>query len=142
MIVIAIIGILAAVAIPQYQDYILRTEATNSLAAARPLQLAVSEYAARYSSLPASSGDLTKYSGALESGYAAGNVSGISITSYGAKTLEATVSFAAASAGVPADLATKKYILAAALSSTGVVIWSTKQSGSNSIDIKYVPKLK
>ena len=53
MIVIAIIGILAAVAIPQYRDYVVRTEATNSLSAARPLQLAVSEYAARYAALPA-----------------------------------------------------------------------------------------
>jgi type IV pilus assembly protein PilA len=137
MIVIAIIGILASVAIPQYQDYILRTEGTNSLAAARPLQLAVSEYAARYSALPAASGDLTKYSGAAESGYAAGNVSDISIKTYG-NPLTAEVTFASTDS-VPTALKGKKYNLIATLSSSGVVIWS---SSNKDVGEKYVPKLK
>ncbi|WP_221800232.1 pilin [Oceanobacter mangrovi] len=142
MIVIAIIGILAAVAIPQYQDYILRTEATNSLSAARPLQLAVSEYAARYSSLPAASGDLTDYSGADETGYAAGNVADITITNYASDALDATVTFDTAANGVPAAIAGKTYFLSAALSSSGVVTWSTSADGADPIDDKYVPKLK
>ena len=37
MIVIAIIGILASVAIPQYQVYTQRSEVTTSLSAVRPL---------------------------------------------------------------------------------------------------------
>ncbi|EMH73368.1 prepilin-type N-terminal cleavage/methylation domain containing protein [Entamoeba histolytica HM-1:IMSS-B] len=41
MIVVAIIGILAAVAIPQYQDYTIRAKITNALTAATPLQTAV-----------------------------------------------------------------------------------------------------
>lgn len=54
MIVIAIIGILASVAVPQYQTYTLRTEATTQATAAmRPLQNAVSEYAALNGELPA-----------------------------------------------------------------------------------------
>jgi len=55
MIVVAIIGILAAVAIPQYQAYTTRAEsqskATNAI---RALQTAVSEYSSRYAALPAS----------------------------------------------------------------------------------------
>ena len=41
MIVVAIIGILAAVAIPQYQDYTVKAKVANALTAAAPLKTAV-----------------------------------------------------------------------------------------------------
>jgi type IV pilus assembly protein PilA len=41
MIVVAIAGILAAVAIPQYGDYTMRAKVSNVLAAAAPLKTAV-----------------------------------------------------------------------------------------------------
>lgn len=41
MIVVAIAGILAAVAIPQYSDYTVRAKLSNALAAAAPLKTAV-----------------------------------------------------------------------------------------------------
>ena len=46
MIVVAIIGILAAVAIPQYQDYTIRAKVTEGLSLAGAAKLAVSETAA------------------------------------------------------------------------------------------------
>ena len=45
MIVVAIIGILAAIAIPQYQDYIIRSRLAKVNAAVSPIKLAVAEYA-------------------------------------------------------------------------------------------------
>ena len=44
MIVIAILGILAAIAIPAYQDYSVRAKVSEGIAAASPAKLAVSEY--------------------------------------------------------------------------------------------------
>lgn len=44
MIVVAIIGILAAIAIPQYQDYIIRAKLSKVAAAFSPVKLALAEY--------------------------------------------------------------------------------------------------
>ncbi len=58
MIVVAIIGILASVAIPQYQNYIARTEVTSNISSgSRTLQNAIAEYVAEYGYLPAADAD-------------------------------------------------------------------------------------
>ena len=44
MIVVAIIGILAAVAIPQYQNYVTRAQVAEGLSFAAPFKVAISEY--------------------------------------------------------------------------------------------------
>ena len=44
MIVVAIIGILAAVALPAYQDYTIRAQVTESMALASGLKTAVADY--------------------------------------------------------------------------------------------------
>ena len=44
MIVVAIIGILAAIALPAYQDYTARAQVTEAIAATSPMRLAVSEF--------------------------------------------------------------------------------------------------
>lgn len=43
MIVVAIIGVLAAIAVPRYQDYVARSEAASGLASLRGYQTAVEE---------------------------------------------------------------------------------------------------
>lgn len=51
MIVIAILGILAVIAFPAYQDYTIRAKVSEGLALAEPAKLAVSETAAALSGL-------------------------------------------------------------------------------------------
>ena len=53
MIVVAIIGILAAVAIPQYQDYVTRTKLAKAATAAAPIKTAVAMYAQENNGVPA-----------------------------------------------------------------------------------------
>jgi type IV pilus assembly protein PilA len=54
MIVVAIIGILAAVALPAYQDYTVRAKTTEVILAASSLKNDVAEYVTNYSVLPPS----------------------------------------------------------------------------------------
>ena len=54
MIVVAIIGILAAVALPAYQDYTVRAKVTEVILAASSAKLGVAEYVNLYSVLPPS----------------------------------------------------------------------------------------
>jgi type IV pilus assembly protein PilA len=53
MIVVAIIGILAAIAIPAYQDYTIRSQVTEGLTLASDIKAGVAEYMAQTGSWPA-----------------------------------------------------------------------------------------
>ena len=52
MIVVAIIGILAAVALPAYQDYTVRAKVSEVMLAASAGKLGVAEYVTTYGTLP------------------------------------------------------------------------------------------
>ncbi|MDP2000083.1 MAG: pilin [Rhodoferax sp.] len=76
MIVVAIIGILAAVALPAYQDYTVRAKVTEVMLAASSAKTAVSEGASTLSTMPLTgSVDIQSQSSKYVSGVAYANAS-------------------------------------------------------------------
>ena len=53
MIVVAIVGILAAIALPAYQDYVIRSKMSEGVAAIAACKTSISEYVATKSTWPA-----------------------------------------------------------------------------------------
>ncbi len=76
MIVVAIIGILAAVALPAYQDYTVRAKVTEVMLAASSAKTAISEGASTLSTMPLTgSVDIQSQSSKYVSGVAYANAS-------------------------------------------------------------------
>jgi type IV pilus assembly protein PilA len=65
MIVVAIIGILAAIAIPAYQDYTIRSQVTEGMTLAGDLKASIAEYTAQVGEWPGSMTELGLASGGL-----------------------------------------------------------------------------
>ena len=126
MIVVAIIGILAAIAIPAYQDYITRSKVTELVTAASACKTSVSEYAQTLNTLPAdldSAGcvnNTTQYVGELD------------VTDG-----EITVTATAAVGGSAGTNGTNTYVLTPSFNATaGTVEWRCDDS---TIESKYLP---
>jgi type IV pilus assembly protein PilA len=76
MIVVAIIGILAAIAIPSYQDYTIRAQVTEGFAIADELKLKINEYYRTHGRFPADN----RAAGVPEARFLIGNyVTGVEI---------------------------------------------------------------
>ena len=126
MIVVAIIGILAAVALPAYQDYTVRAKVTEVILAASSGKLAVAEFAQVNSGMPTSNSlSLQTQSTAM-----------VSALSYagGANTTTGVIT-ATASSKEP-KISTSTITLTGTFNSTGgTVDWAC----NGTIDTKYRP---
>ncbi len=132
MIVVAIIGILAAVALPAYQDYTVRAKVSEGILAASAARTAVSEvYANQGKMLPSAASmgvqsQASKYVASVgwtQSGNDAGDI---------VVTLSADTGLSAA--------ASKTLILrATGTAGTGTVAWTCGKGTANPIDVKYLP---
>jgi len=81
MIVVAIIGILAAIAIPNYQDYVRKSRRTDATIAISKIQQAQEKWRANNSSYTATLSDLG-ITNTTEGGYYTLSLSGASATGY------------------------------------------------------------
>jgi type IV pilus assembly protein PilA len=87
MIAVAIIGVLAAIAIPAYQNYIIRAKVSEALTFASQAKTAVAEYYQSQGTLPTSNTQA-----GLATSITGTNVSGVSVDTNGAITVTASVS--------------------------------------------------
>ncbi len=125
MIVVAIIGILAAVAIPAYQDYTVRAKVTEGLSLASAGKTAVSEYFSANGTLPASNAE----AGMAAAGDISGNsVSGVEVTAGGV----ITVTFSANP--IPNDT-----LSLTPTTSAGKIVWDCGPGTTNPLEGKYLP---
>ncbi len=135
MIVIAIIGILAAVAVPQYKTYTNRAFVSGEgLNAARPFQLAVVEYAVINQAFPSALGEIRL---AGENG-ATPSVAGVALAADATGTL--TVTFESAANGAPGDIADESLVIVPSQNGAGVVSWAV-DSAASSLEDRFEPKL-
>ncbi|MEY4752819.1 MAG: hypothetical protein RJA44_494 [Pseudomonadota bacterium] len=122
MIVVAIIGILATLALPAYQDYAKRARISEGLGLAGGAKTAVAEYVATNNAWPADNAaaglvGATSITGAMVTSVAIGNADG-----------KITVSYNAAAGGGT--------IILAATTTSGGITWDCK---GGTVDTKYRP---
>ena len=120
MIVVAIIGILAAVALPAYQDYTIRARVSELVLGASGFKTTIAEKSNNDGTIASSGVGLTVSVG--------GKITGGSVTDSGLITVAAS----AASIGTAVSI-----ILSPTLTS-GRVLWTCKTNGNTS-QWKYVP---
>ena len=135
MIVVAIIGILAAIAIPAYQDYTVRAKVTEGLSLANSFKVAVSENAAN---------GINPLNTNMPAFAATSNVSDIAADG---PTGEITITYTAAAGGGTMVLAPRDggAALTAGTIPTNAIAWncnaegSTKGGTNGTLVAKYAP---
>lgn len=128
MIVVAIIGILAAVALPAYQDYTVRAKASELILAASTSKNSLSEFAQTKNRMPASVSftpdDSTgsNYVGGVGYSKTSDSVGVVTVTGKGDTALTG-----------------KKLILTGTVQSNGQVTWVCAPATTDGISPKYLP---
>lgn len=130
MIVVAIIGILAAVALPAYQDYTARSQVTEAITLASGLKATVSE-------IYASEGVLTNADSGSLGLPAATDVTGKYVLSVSVSN--GTITATMKGSGVAAPIQSKTLQLEPSVSGDQPIAWACTAGTTNGLDNKYLP---
>ncbi|QQS55633.1 MAG: pilin [Candidatus Competibacteraceae bacterium] len=128
MIVVAIIGILAAIALPAYQDYTIRAQVTDGLSLAGGSKAAVSEFKQTKGTYPTDNDEAGVAPAADIKGKYASSVTianGLITVQYSGPEVHQNLS------GKQLDLSP--------ISNVGSIDWTCKASSSSGVDSKYLP---
>jgi type IV pilus assembly protein PilA len=128
MIVVAIIGILASIAIPAYQDYTIRTRVAETASVVLPIKTNIGLHYSENGSLPANLGSLD-YVDSVSTNYAGDYVAKVTVTTGG--VINAVLN---TNADLPTTLHGKTVVFTPVASST-VINWGV----TGSIPDKYLP---
>lgn len=133
MITVTIVGVLAALAVPAYQDYAIRAQVAEGIALASGGKVVVAEYFSNRGEFPADN-DAAGYDGAVGKYVSAVEIAGTDDTEV---TINATFGGTTATdANVNAKLSGGTVgIVGTPDADSGVIVWSC----SGSIDQKYLP---
>ena len=134
MIVVAIVGILAAIALPAYQDYLVRSRVSEGLARGAEAKTAVAEFV---------SANPTRFGTTVSAGFnsaAAGQVARVACVDGGAGgpcgqiqiTMSATPQLAALGAN-------RNLLLSATSTVNGIIVWRCKTGETAGISTRYLP---
>jgi type IV pilus assembly protein PilA len=128
MIVVAIIGILAAVALPAYQDYTVRAKVSEVILAASSAKTSVAEAASTFSTMPlTASVDITPQASKYVASVAYANASS---TTAGKITVTTTTA--------DSNISSKQLDMNGVYSG-GQVVWTCVAGATNPITAKYLP---
>ena len=123
MIVVAIVGILAAIALPAYQDYVIRSKMSEAVAATAACKTSISEFVSNKNAWPTTvdqagcSTLTTQY--VLSTAVSTGGVIAVTTQNTGSKPGDCILTLSAVSAALP-----------------DITAWNGTHSGC---DAKYVP---
>ena len=131
MIVVAIIGILAAIAIPAYQDYIARSQVSEAVTLLDGAKTATEESVAQTGVFPGTTAALTAL-GVVVSGKYVAALSAATSTTDGAGTLTSTMKAQSVSNGIKSKTVT--------MTRTATGTWTCAAGGGAAITAKYLPQ--
>lgn len=133
MIVVAIVGILAAIAIPAYQDYTVRAKVTEGLTMADAAKTAIAESAITNNAFPSTTSGSSYFTSSSTT-----NVSGISYTQ--TSTTQGVVTVTMNNVGGTITSNANQFSLTGTLASGGVQ-WTCAAGGGTigAIPSKYLP---
>ncbi|MSR13133.1 MAG: pilin [Gammaproteobacteria bacterium] len=128
MIVVAIIGILAAVAVPAYQDYTIRAKVTEGLSLASNGKVSVSEYFQSRGAMPT---DNTLAGMSLSTSIIGNNVKTVEVTS---DPVDGAIHITYS--GDPIE---DSILILVPRTSAGSIAWSCSGTGTANLENKYRP---
>lgn len=141
MIVIAIVGVLAVVALPAYQDYTARAQMSEALTLAEGQKSAVVEYYSDKGTFPTSNADAGIANASTITGKYVKSVAVTSVAATGtagsssATSAKATITATMKSSGVNKDISGKTLILEGS-QNAGSFDWTCK---AGTVDKKFLP---
>jgi len=137
MIVVAIIGILAAIALPAYQDYLIRSKVSEAVLAASSGRTAVAETFSQKSTM-----NLSQESMGVQPQTSRYVTSVVYAPGSPAATVgEITVTTASTANGTGLGAAASKTLILRGTgnTTTGTIAWTCGKGTTNGIDAKYLP---